>query len=146
MVMLYLGYKNVRSYIIELVLKIHRSRLDINEYCSDLINKVDIFTETRIQEDKEQIDRNAHRKQWLKEIQEYEQVCVKKMEATRDKLIESVEKVKDWTKTRMQFFEETNERDLSHLAEQTESHLEYFRNLFLQMRAIFPEFLPNLRF
>jgi hypothetical protein len=119
--------KRIQHEIDELKLKINRARLDINEYCSELINQVDIVVETRIE------DLNERRKELLQEIRDYEQECVRKMEANKAKLVERAEKMKDWA-TRVQE-SRTSDNFMCELNKQAEIYLAELKNLFTHMKA-----------
>jgi hypothetical protein len=136
--------ENLQEKLIQVVqetdalrVEIAKSRSKINEYCAHEINKVDTSIETNIEkvnDDKAKVlQLNEQRKKWLAEIGEYEQECVKYMEATRSRLIEYIDKVRQWAKRVLE--RRSSDTFLVELNEQTEKHLSDLRHLLLQIKA-----------
>jgi hypothetical protein len=133
----------------ELLAKIERSVLDIVEYCDQLVKKVDSSSKRTMEllkvdaedEDDLQVIRDYLRDEkhlLLEEIREYERKCEQKMEATRSKLVEHVEKVSEWAKRVLHASACSlvmSEANLPMLNDQIEKNLALFRDLFMQMQA-----------
>jgi hypothetical protein len=121
----------------ELINKIEQSRLTINQFCLDLTRDVDIATETRIEKvskKQKSIDElNNVRRKLLKEINDYEAECVASVEATKSKLLESVEETTKWTQLMRRVI--NYDKFKVELNEKADSYLCHLKHLLLQLKA-----------
>jgi hypothetical protein len=111
----------------ELNVKIARSRLDVDEHCGELARRVDLAIELRIQQ------LNKLRAKWLKQIKDYEAECMRNMDATRQLLIESVERAKQWSKSIRDM--ERKRNFLVELNDQADAHLGKLNLLHQQIKG-----------
>jgi DNA repair exonuclease SbcCD ATPase subunit len=119
--------KLIEAKLEELRAELARSRLTVNEYCSELVTQVDIYIETRIQE------LNELRKKLLQQIKEFEERCVRDMEATKSELEASLEKTKKWVQSIRDF--RNTEQYLSELTQQSDEHLSKLKALLFELKG-----------
>jgi ABC-type phosphate transport system auxiliary subunit len=119
--------KLIEAELERLRAKLARSRLTLNEHCSEQVRRVDLYIETEIER------LNGLRKKWLQEIKEYEAKCVEDMEATKSELEASLEKTKQWVQSIRDF--RNTEKYLSELSQQSEDHLSKLKALLLEIEG-----------
>jgi hypothetical protein len=131
----------INKLVEELRMKIARTRLTVNEYCSDLTNDVDIATETKIENaatpQEKYIDvLNNERRRLLKEIKDYEAECMVNVEATRGKLLESIDAASKWASLMLKPTSLARYVDFeAQLNEQAHARLCHLEHLILQIKA-----------
>jgi ABC-type phosphate transport system auxiliary subunit len=119
--------KQIEEKLEKLRTELARSRLTLNEYCSEQVRQVDIYIETEIER------LNALRKKWIQEIKEYEAKCVRDMEATKSELEASLEKTKQWVQSIRDF--RNTEQYLSELCQQSDDHLSKLKALQFELKG-----------
>jgi hypothetical protein len=127
--------KQIQQHANELKSLIESSPSVIKEHFLAESKKFDVDNDKQIEK------LNERRKQLLKEIGEYEQTCVQKMRANESKMVEYVDKAKEWaSQQRDQLGNSSHQPEASTLItpemqEAAEKQLTNLRNCLLQTRA-----------